>query len=125
MASSKETKKANTQSIIDQSRMNYASGRIGIITSYDPYDNTASVTLSKEQSNEIDEIMTKVPCPVIVGVQSVAPSPGLPCWVVFKGGNETQPLIVSFFNHRYDQYNYNRQTRANVALPLYLTNGTQ
>lgn len=125
MASTNETKKAQTQSLIDQSRLNYATGRIGIITSYDPYDNTASVALSKEQSNEIEEIMTKVPCPVILGVQSVAPSPGLPCWVMFKDGKKTQPLIVSFFNHRYDQYNYSSQTRANVALPLYLTSGTQ
>lgn len=104
----------------DQAFYRKANGRIGTIASYNPYENTASVIISSEQSNDVDEVLTNVPCPVTMGVQSVAPEPGRPCYVIFKNGSVTQPLILAFWNHRYSQFDYDRQTKALNSVPSFL-----
>lgn len=100
----------------------YPNGALGVVTAYNRYDNTATVIISRPDTDEIDEVINKVPCPVLLGIQSVAPSPGRPCYVIFKGGNKTQPLISHFYNHRFGQYDYNLQSKSHVALPSYLLN---
>lgn len=96
------------------------SGRLGVIMSYDPYDNTATVAITKEQTDEIDEVIRKVMCPRTLGVQTVAPQPGLQCWVTFKDNNVTQALITQFYNHRYSQFDYPKQSQSINTLPSYL-----
>lgn len=96
------------------------SGRLGVIMSYDSYDNTATVQITKQQTDEMDQSINKVMCPRTLGVQTVAPQPGDLCWVAFKDDNITQALIINFYNHRYSQYDYPKQTKAHNALPSYL-----
>lgn len=118
----KKSIKDCVQQELSNNRNQYPTGVFGVISAYDRYTNTATVITSRPDSDEIDEILNKVPCPVLLGVQTVAPSPGLPCYVIFKGGNRSQPLVSHFWNHRYDEYNYGPQTKADVALPSYLLN---
>lgn len=94
--------------------------RIGVVTSYNAFTNTATVIISEPDSDAVDEILTEVPCPTNIGVQLTAPEPGRMCIVVFKNGAITQPLIVSFFNHSYRQFDYVKQNRAGYTLPTYL-----
>lgn len=110
------------QNEIHSNRVQYPSMALGVVSSYDRYTNTATVIVSKPDTDEVDEILHKVPCPVLLGVQSVAPSPGMPCLVAYKGGNRHQPLITHFYNHRYDMYNYGPQNKADVAIPNFLLN---
>lgn len=105
---------------ISEKKSQRMQGRLGTLISYDPFDNTATVQVSKESTDEIDELLTKVMCPRVLGVQTVSPSPGILCWVVFKDDNVTQPLITNYYNHRYSQYDYPKQSRAINALPTYL-----
>jgi hypothetical protein len=110
----------HVQSAITEKRYQAVTGRLGVVISYDKYDNTATVAVTSEHTDEIDDILTKVMCPVVLGVQTVAPSPGLQCWVVFKDNNISQPLISHFYNHRYSQYDYPKQTPATNNIPSYL-----
>jgi hypothetical protein len=105
---------------INQHTAQNVAGRLGVIMSYDKYTHTATVAITKEQTDEIDEVITKVMCPVTLGVQAVAPEPGRPCWVVFKDNNITQGLITHFFNHRYSTYDYPKQSKTHVTVPSYL-----
>lgn len=97
-------------------------GVLGVISSYDRYNNTATVIVSRPDTDEVEEILRNVPCPVLLGLQSVAPDPGRPCYVVYKNGNKSQALITHYYNHRYDHFDYSRQTRADIAIPSYLLN---
>ncbi len=105
---------------ISQNQRQGMTGRLGVVTSYNPFDNTASIYITKEQTNELDEHLTKVMCPVMLGIQYVAPRPGDHCWVVFKNGKVTEPLITHFFNHRYDQFNYGPQNQSTMNVPSYI-----
>lgn len=110
------------KSHVQSDRAQHPSGVLGVVSSYDRYTNTATVMVSAADSDAIEEILYKVPCPVLLGVQSVAPEPGRPCYVAFKGGNRNQALITHFYNHLYDETDYSRQNKANIALPSYLLN---
>lgn len=105
---------------VNENKLQSMTGRLGVIASYDDVTNTATVMISGEQSDAVEDILRNVMCPVVLGVQSVAPSAGRLCWVVFKNGNYSQPLISHYYNHRYDQYDYPKQTQANNGLPSYL-----
>ncbi len=108
--------------LVQSDRTQHPSGVLGVVASFDRYTNTATVIVSASDSDVVEEILYKVPCPVLLGVQSVAPEPGRPCYVAFKGGNKNQALITHFYNHMYDETDYGRQTQADVALPSYLLN---
>ncbi len=99
---------------------NKRSGSIGTILAYDKYSNTASVLVSKPETDEVEEVLQSVPCPTYIGIQMAAPEPGRLCWIVFKNGNLTQPLITHYYNHRYDTFDYNRQTSTAINAPSYL-----
>lgn len=112
--------KNEARNAISENKFQAVSGRLGVISSYDQINNTATVIISSEQSDMVEDILTNVMCPVTLGVQSVAPGPGRECWVVFKNNNISQPMITHYYNHRYSQYDYPKQTQANIGLPNYL-----
>ena len=108
--------------VLRQERSQRPPGVLGVISSYDRYTNTATVIVSRPDTDEVEEILRKVPCPVLLGIQAVAPEPGRPCYVIFKGGNKTQALISHYYNHRYEDYDYEKQSPAHVSIPSYLLN---
>ena len=112
--------KDQANKIYDERKYQAMSGRLGVISSYDEVNNTATVMISGENSDVIEDVLRNVMCPVSLGVQSVTPSPGRECWVVFKNNNISQPLITHYYNHRYSQYDYPKQTQAHIGLPNYL-----
>lgn len=95
--------------------------RHGIVMAYDPYANTATVMLSARGSDVIGELHKNVPCPTNIGLQMAAPEPGRPCWVVFEGNNERNPVITHFYNHDYFRYDMKRQTIAKTGTPRFNT----
>ena len=95
-------------------------GSLGVVIDYDRYTNTCTVAITEGDTNNITEILQNVVCPTQIGVQSAAPEPGRLCWVSFKNGNLTQPLIVNFYNHRYEQNDYDMQTQTPFSIPSYL-----
>lgn len=105
---------------ISADRFQHPGGLLGVIVSYSRYDNTATVAVSKPDSDEIEDILHKVPCPVLLGVQSVAPTPGTPCYVALKGGNKRQALVTHYYNHNYSRYNYSKQNHTDSLIPSYL-----
>lgn len=96
-------------------------GRIGIIQSYDPRTNTATVMLTAPDSDTPGDIITNVMCPVLMGLQLASPEPGRPCWVVFRGSNDKAAVIVNYFNHMFSHYDYNRLYDARSAIPKYMS----
>lgn len=120
MATSSEKKQNDTLNLINQTRNQNTSGRIGSVVSYDKFSNTATIIVSKQNSNQIDQILKNVQCPAIVGLQTVSPTPGRTCWVVFKDGNINQPLITHFFNHDYSGSEYQKQNSIAFSIPSYL-----
>ena len=75
--------KQQANQAIKDSQSQLMTGRLGVISSYDEANNTATVMISGEQTDVIEDILQNVMCPVTLGVQNVAPSPGRQCWVVF------------------------------------------
>jgi hypothetical protein len=96
-------------------------GGYGIVMDYEPIRNTATVMMSSPASDQPGEVYREVMCPTMIGVQSVAPEIGRPCWVVFKNGSSTAPIITHFFNHAYDQIDYTKQNQATNSIPRYMT----
>lgn len=113
-----------TQQCIDHSiqenAYNKKTGTMGTILTYDRYSNMATVLTTKPETDEADEVMKNVPCPTYMGIQMVAPEPGRLCWIIFKNGNITQPLISHYYNHRYDEHDYPRQAGSYLQAPSYL-----
>lgn len=96
-------------------------GRYGIVQSYDTRTNTATVLMSSTDSDAVGDILTNVLCPVTLGIQTVAPEAGRPCWVVFKGErNDKKAMISHYFNHRFDTYDYSKQYNTNSSMPRYM-----
>lgn len=115
-----KTLTTTVQQQIDANNVRKTGIRIGVVTSYNSFTNTATVVLSEADTDAVDEIITDVPCPTHLGLQQVAPDVGRMCTVVFKNGAITQPLIVSFFNHSFKTFDYMKQNRAGYTLPTYL-----
>lgn len=103
--------------LMRQATQERAHPRYGVVMSYDSSDNTATVLLSAPDSDSMGDIISNVPCPVYMGVQNVAPEPGRPCWVAFKGHNDRSPIITHFFNHAFKQYDNVRQNTAKTSIP--------
>lgn len=98
-------------------------GRYGIISSYNPTNNTATVILSAPDSDSIQQILNQVPCPVYPGLQMAAPEPGRPCYVVFLSArNESRPIISHYFNHEYQKRDYYRHTDARSGVSQFYLN---
>jgi hypothetical protein len=120
MATSSESQHQQLLAAIGSDRNQNTSGRFGGIVSYDRYTNTATVIISKQNSNQVEQVLKNVQCPVITGLQAVSPSPGKPCWVVFKDGNINQPLITHFFNHEYAGNEYGKQNGIGFSIPSFM-----
>lgn len=98
----------------------YNGGTFGTIVGYDINTNTATVVIEKQETNHIDQILYGVPCPTYIGVQMVAPEPGRPCWVVFKNGDVSVPLVTHYYNHMYHTYDHKKQTSTDSTIPSFL-----
>lgn len=95
--------------------------RYGVITSYDKTTNTATVLLTATDSDMPADVLKNVMCPVIMGVQAVAPEPGRPCWIAFKTDSEQFPVITHYFNHSYEKFDYKKQTNATTGMPSFIS----
>lgn len=93
----------------------------GIIMSYDPENNQATIMTARPGSDQMGEVYKQVPCPQNNGVQSVDPEPGRPCVLSFPNGTQNSPIITAFFNPRYQENDYAKQTRARNEIPRFLT----
>jgi hypothetical protein len=99
-----------------------SSGRHGIILTYNAVQNTATIGLSAPDSDVLIDLLRNVPCPTQIGVQTVAPEPGRPCWVAFKGNKDNNNAVVShYFNHMYNSFDYPKQSGAATGVPSFLT----
>lgn len=94
----------------------------GIILAYDTQNNTAQVLMANQGSEEPGEIFSNVPCPVYVGIQTVAPEKGRPCWITFKDSSYSYPVVTHYFNHAYNSIDYNRQNAAVNTTPRFMFN---
>lgn len=115
-------KRSEVRSIISEyNSERTGAGRFGIIQSYDERTNSATVILSSPDSDAPSDIITDVMCPVILGVQTVAPSPGQPCWIVFKGQRNDKRAVVShYFNHSFERFNYHKQYSTESSVPRFM-----
>lgn len=109
------------QEAIDYSNRQMSKDRYGIVMAYDRSTNTATVLLSSSESDIPGDVITNVPCPVYAGIQLVAPEPGRPCWVTYKGNSESQPFITHYFNHSYQKFDYKRQYQSSSGVPNFVT----
>lgn len=111
---------SNVNQIQQSDASNMMTGSLGVITSYNPYNHTASVAITENDTDEIREILKNVPCPIMYGIQGVAPQPGKLCYVAFRNGKIQSPMIIAIYNHRYDQYDYETQNKTYFAMPSHL-----
>jgi hypothetical protein len=94
----------------------------GIVVHYNPQKNIASVLLAQPATDLPGEIYHNIPCPVQIGVQSVAPEVGRQCWVTFKNQNPAFPVITHFYNYFFETADYEKQTNAMAPMPRYIYN---
>lgn len=92
----------------------------GIILDYDPMYNTATVMMADPSSDLPGELFHDVMCPTNMGLQTVAPEPGRPCWVVFRNNSQAMPMITHFFNHVYHKIDYSRYTTSLNTIPRFM-----
>lgn len=109
------------QNQIDQSKMRQARGRPGIIMAYDIRTNSASILVDDQMSGQIGNIMHDVPCPVNVGVQTVAPEPGTRCYVQFRDDNEGSAYVAFYFDQHQVSSSYSRNYTINTGIPKYMS----
>lgn len=86
------------QNQIDSSKMKQSKSRPGLIMGFDRKTNLATVILDDPLSGQIGNIINGVPCPSVMGIQSVAPEPGTRCLIGFRDDNENYAYIISYFN---------------------------
>lgn len=104
-----------------QDRAETNTPRPGIIQSYNPDANTATVLMVDIDTDLPGEIMTNVICPVYMGIQMASPQAGRPCWIAFKGGrNDKKAVITNYFNHNYQVFDKTKQSASNNGIPRYL-----
>lgn len=94
--------------------------RPGVIISYDRRTNLATVLLTGPSSDQTGDMVRDVPCPVYMGFQLAAPEPGRPCWVDFRGKEDSGPVITHYFNHNYSKYDMDRSSRADTGVPQFM-----
>lgn len=108
------------QAIVKPAMEQASKATYGIILDYNQFKNTASVLVSHPGSDAPGEAFYNVPCPVHLGVQGQAPLPGRPCWVAFKDTTNWFPIVVAFFNHIYEDVDFDKQTIAKNNIPRYM-----
>jgi hypothetical protein len=91
-----------------------------VVLDFNAYNNSCTVATAMPGSDEIGQVYQNVPAPVQVGVQAVAPSAGIMCWLAFRDGTRTDPYISHFFNWSYTKYSYQKQYTAKAPVPSYM-----
>ncbi len=86
------------QNQIDAARLKQSKSRPGLVMKFDRKLNSATVILDDALSGQIGNIIENVPCPSIMGVQSVCPEPGTRCLVGFRDDNENHAYIINYFD---------------------------
>lgn len=109
-----------TKKIVEGQSYTQMTGSVGVVISYDRYNNTATVAVTENESNTISEIVKNVPCPFLPGMQGLDPQPGWEAWIVYKNGKITTPCISHFFNHAYSKYIYESQNKTEYGIPFHL-----
>lgn len=105
---------------IDSSQLNNRNPYFGIVLTYDPETNTATVMTARPGSGKPGEIYRNVSCPQTLGVQMVAPEAGRPCQLSFPGGIQVEPIITSFFNPNHVEIDHRKQSVAKNEIPRFM-----
>jgi hypothetical protein len=108
------------QSRIDASRMRQSKTRPGVIMKFDVTTNTADVILDDAYSGQLGNIISKVPCPMNVGIQTVAPEPGTRCLIGFRDDNENNAYVISYFEEPNLNSNYMYNYSVDSGIPKFL-----
>ena len=99
---------------------NQTTGCQGVILQYFNERNSATVLLSRQNSNLPGEVLNSVPCPYIPGLQYAAPEPGRMCWVEFRGDNHNTPVITHFFNSNFQNVDYEAHSDSRTNIPKFM-----
>lgn len=91
-----------------------------MVLSFDPYTNTCGIVTAQPGSDEMGEVLNKVPCPHQPGVQMSAPRPGTMCWIAFRDGTRGDPYITHFFDVNFQKFNYEKQYKAQMDVPRFM-----
>lgn len=105
---------------IEDNNFQSSKTRPGTIMQYNKSTNTATVILDERFSNAIGDIVTKVPCPFVYGIQTVAPSPGTRCLVGFRNNSERDPFILNYFNEFYDMNKTMSNNQIDTGIPKFM-----
>ena len=108
------------EKFIQPSQDQHLSGTYGIVMDYNATTNRASVVVAQKGSEDLGQTFHEVPCPVNMGMQTVAPGVGYPCWVQFKDGTNAFPVVTNFFNHAYHTNDATRVNKAYHAVPKFM-----
>jgi hypothetical protein len=108
------------QDQIDLSGIRTPKTRPGTIMGYDSSSNVATVVLDEQYSDSIGNVVNNVPCPVIRGVQTVAPTIGSRCLIGFRDNNESNPYIVNFIDDTVSKSNSYRETVVRTGIPKFM-----
>lgn len=109
------------QTQINESRMRQAKTRPGVIMSFDMKKNSASIILDEQNSSQTGNILYDVPCPLINGVQTVAPEPGTRCLVGFRDDNERNAYVISVFEEVGMSSGYMYNYTVNTGIPKFMS----
>lgn len=104
---------------ITSARMQQAKNRMGTVAQYDRISHTVTVILESNYSDTIGNIVPNVGCPMIYGLQQVAPEPGDRCIIGFRDENERLPYIINFINDFGNERQVNSGI-ANTGVPRFL-----
>lgn len=106
--------------IVDPAARQNNTGGYAIILEYNRDNHTATVLVARPGSKTPGETIKNVQCPIYPGVQQVDPEPGRPCWVVFRDGVKTSPVIVSYYSPNYAEIDRRRQTVTKNYTPRFM-----
>jgi len=108
------------QDAIERNEISNSHPGYGIVLAYHPEENTVDVLMSQPGSDAPGEMFTGVPCPTTMGLQVAGPEIGRPCWVMFKDGTRSTPMVSHFFNYSFDQFDYRKQYYVYDDLPRFM-----
>lgn len=105
---------------IEQAQLRTAQPGYGIVMEFNEEENTATVLMAYPGSDMPGEFYKNVPCPTSSGIQTVAPEVGRPCWIAFKDGLQSSPVITHFFHHSFGDMEYDKQYTAENNVPRFM-----
>lgn len=105
---------------INANQLQQSKTRLGTIMSYNRTSNTAVVVLDDRMTNQIGNIVRGVPCPSLLGIQSVAPTAGSRCVIGFTNSNEKSPYIISYVDDSSSIGKYMPSYSVDTGIPKFL-----